>query len=128
MKASEAKFRNLVENAAAGIVTTLPDGQMLNANKAALQIFGYAKEEELSNKPIVERYADPEDRGRLLQLIKDKGVAKGFEVRMKRKDDTLFWASLNMIVQVQLKPGNDNCWLLPKILLNANKLRMNCPD
>ena len=36
LKASEAKFRNLVENAAVGILTTLPDGQILSANRAVI--------------------------------------------------------------------------------------------
>jgi len=48
----------------------------------------------------LERYANFEDRQRLLELIREKGAAKGFEVRMKRKDNSIFWASLNAITQV----------------------------
>jgi PAS domain S-box-containing protein len=100
LRASEAKFRNLVENAAAGILTTLPDGRVLSANRAGLEIFGYDSEEEIKKKSVAEHYVDPDNRRELLRLIEKTGVAKGFEVRMKRKDDSAFWASLNIITQI----------------------------
>ena len=46
LRLSEEKFRNLVENAAVGIATTLPDGCVLTANKAVLDVFGYDTEQE----------------------------------------------------------------------------------
>ena len=99
LKASEAKFRNLVENAAVGILITASDRYVVSANKAALDIYGYNSEEELTNTSIFSLFADPEDGNRLLKLMQEKGVAKGFEVRMRHKDGTLFWASLNIITQ-----------------------------
>lgn len=100
LKASEAKFRNLVENAAAGILTTLPDGRILSANKAALEIYGYDSEEGFTKASVLALYVNPDDREELLKLIEKKGVAKGFEVRMKHKNGTPFWASLNIITQI----------------------------
>jgi PAS domain S-box-containing protein len=100
LKASEAKFRNLVENAAVGILTTLPDGRILSANKAALEIYGYDSEEELTKASVLALHVNPDDREELLKLIQIKGVAKGFEVRMKHKNGTPFWASLNVITQI----------------------------
>jgi PAS domain S-box-containing protein len=99
LKASEAKFRNLVENAAVGILTTLPDGRILSANKAALEIYGYDSEEELTKASILALYVNPGDMEELLKLIQIRGVAKGFEARMKYKNGTPFWASLNVITQ-----------------------------
>ena len=99
MKASEAKFRNLVENAAAGILMTLPDGHIVSANKAAMEIYGYTSPEQLTNMSVLSHYANSEERKRLLELIREKGVAKGFEVSMRRRNGTPFWASLNVITQ-----------------------------
>jgi PAS domain S-box-containing protein len=99
LKASEAKFRNLVENAAVGILTTLPDGRILSANKAALEIYGYDSEEELTKASILALYVNPGDMEELLKLIQIRGVAKGFEARMKYKNGTPFWVSLNVITQ-----------------------------
>jgi PAS domain S-box-containing protein len=100
LRASEAKFRNLVENAAIGIVVSLPDGRVLSANRALLEVFGYDSEEDIRKKSVVELYAKASDRRRLLRLIEKTRVAKGYEVRMKRKDGTTFWASLNVITQI----------------------------
>jgi PAS domain S-box-containing protein len=99
LKASEAKFRNLVENAAAGILITVPEGQVVSANKAAMKMFGFTSEEEIGVTTSPARYANPEDRKRLLEMVNEKGAAKGFEAQMLRLDDTLFWASLNVITQ-----------------------------
>ena len=100
LKASEAKFRNLVENAAVGILTTLPDGSILSANRAALEIFGYDPRENLMELSVGALYWNPDDRAELLELIAQKGAAKGFEARMKHKDGSPFWASLNVITQI----------------------------
>ena len=99
LKASEAKFRNLVENAAAGIVNTLANGRVLSANKAAQEIYGFETEEEMLGASMLERYVEPEDRKRMLDIVQKEGVAKGFETRMRRQDGRMFWASLNVIVQ-----------------------------
>ena len=99
LKASEAKFRNLVENAAAGILNTLADGRIFSANKAALEIYGFETEDELIDVSILARYVDIEDRKRMLEIVQKEGVAKGFETRMRRKDNSIFWGSLNVITQ-----------------------------
>jgi PAS domain S-box-containing protein len=100
LKASEAKFRNLVENAAIGILTTFSNGSIIGANKTAVQIFGFGSSEELASQSVLARYVDPRDRQRLLEFVDLTGVAKGFEVRMKHKDGSPFWASLNVITQM----------------------------
>jgi len=105
LRASEAKFRNLVENAAAGILVNTPEGQVLGANRAGLEILGFDSEEEIQKTSIEERYVNIGDRKTLLGLLERYGVAKGFEVMVKRKDGTPFWASLNVITQVAESGG-----------------------
>ncbi|MCK9355948.1 MAG: PAS domain S-box protein [Dehalococcoidia bacterium] len=99
LRASEARYRNLVENAAIGILVCRPDGTILSANRAVLEVFGYDSEEEIVETSVVEFYENPEDRRRLLGPIETTGVVRGLEVRMKRKAGVAFWASLNVIVQ-----------------------------
>jgi PAS domain S-box-containing protein len=105
LKASESKFRNLVANAASGIVTTLADGRVINANPAALLIYGYASEEEIRTTSAAARYVKREDRDRLLSLIAEKGMVTGFETRMLRQDGTPFWASLSVMRQTDPAGG-----------------------
>jgi len=99
LRASEAKFRNLVENAAAGILITLIDGGIISANKAALEQLGFDSEKELKKRFAVELYVNAEDRKRLLEYLMENGVAKSYEVQWKRRDGTPFWVSLNVIPQ-----------------------------
>ncbi len=100
LKASEARFRNLVENAAVGIIVNLPDGRILNANRAILETFGYDSEDDIKRTTTVQLYVNRDDRLRMLELVQERGVAKGFEAQMRRKDGATLWASLNVITQV----------------------------
>jgi len=100
LSASEAKYRNLVENAATGIVVSSREGRILSANRAALRDFGYESEDDIGEVPAAELFAEPDDTRRLAGPIEDRGIARGFEARMKRRDGTSFWASLNVITQV----------------------------
>ncbi|MHB1377126.1 MAG: diguanylate cyclase domain-containing protein [Candidatus Humimicrobiaceae bacterium] len=102
VKVSEAKFHNLVENAPIGILISLIDGQILIINEAALKIYGFKTEGDFrkSMSLAYSYYANPEDRKSLLAILYEKGMAKDFEVIMKRSDGTTFWASLNVIIQI----------------------------
>ncbi len=61
---------------------------------------GYESKEEFMQIPASARYYDIEDRKRLLELIAKQGKAKDFEVRLKRKDGSLFWGSITIIPQI----------------------------
>ena len=107
LKESEAKFYNLVENASMGILISLPDGHILSVNKAALKMYGFKTEEEFRKSLALaySYYANPEDRKLLLAILRENGVAKDFEIIMKRSDGTQFWASLNAITQISESGG-----------------------
>jgi PAS domain S-box-containing protein len=100
LRVSESKFRNLVENAATGIVVSSRDGRILSANRAALRDFGYESEDDIGETPAAELFVNPDDAQRLAGPMENKGIARGFDVRMKRKDGGSFWASLSVISQV----------------------------
>jgi PAS domain S-box-containing protein len=100
LKASEARFRNLVEHAAIGIIVNLLDGSILTANRATLEIFGYDSEQDIKRTSTSQLYVNPDDRRDMLRHLENTGVVKGFEVRMRRKNGDIFWASMNIITQV----------------------------
>src|SRR3990172_163369 len=100
LRQSEEKFRTLAENLPIGIAITAHDGRFLMANEALQRMRGYGSREELMRATISQRYYDPKDRDRWLQMIKEKGKVDGFEIRLKRKDGSLFWASFNSITAV----------------------------
>ncbi|MFH1639970.1 MAG: PAS domain S-box protein, partial [Chloroflexota bacterium] len=92
LRASEEKFRNLVENAPVSMSVVTPGSERTEPNRATLEMYGYDSKEDFRRKLSIERYDDPQDRERWRALA-DKGPVKNFEVRLKRKDGTVFWAS-----------------------------------
>ncbi len=99
LKSSEERYRTLVDNAPIGISITTPDGRTFDRNKAVQQMHGFVSKEEMMRLSPVERYFDPNDRRIFLDRL-EKGPVFDFEVRLKRKDGSNFWASLTAIPQV----------------------------
>jgi len=87
LKLSEAKFRSLFENAFDGIYQTTPDGKIISANPALVQMLGYDSEKELRGIDIAhDLYADPEERELLIKKLEKKGELRNIELTLKRKD------------------------------------------
>ncbi|GEM_PF-375460 len=95
---SEAKYRNLFENAVEGIFQVTAEGRYLSINPALAQIHGYTSPEEMmrSVTDIAHQlYVDPSRRAELMRLIREEGSVKNFEIMMRRKDGSLLWGSIN---------------------------------
>ncbi len=95
LKKSEEKYRLLLEQSPTGIITTNPEGKVLNANRAMETITGYSLE-ELRNIDIASIYESPEDRKKLLEGLSRFGVLGNYAVQLKRKDGTRYDALLNV--------------------------------
>ncbi|MBI4827625.1 MAG: PAS domain S-box protein [Nitrospinae bacterium] len=82
---SEAQYRALFENSRDAIYMTRPEGRLVDANQAFLDLFGYTRGEllELSAEQL---YADPADRLRLIELTHAQGGVKDMEIRFVRKN------------------------------------------
>jgi len=95
VKRSEARYHGIFDNAAEGIYQATLDGRLLLANPAMAQIFGYSSPEELRGRltDIGQVYADPAQRARFMHELEEKGIIKGFEVRLIRRDGTTAWVS-----------------------------------
>ncbi len=85
IKESEIKYSSLIDQAADAITVVHFDGSILEVNKSAETLFGYAKAELLTMKMKELVFAgDPSPR--LAEVAKGKGIV--YERRMKRKDST----------------------------------------
>lgn len=88
----------MIEAVPVGISITTPEGETIECNSQAFKILGYDSKEESLKIPVLNHYSNPEDRKRFFELAKD-GVVKNFEVQLKRKDNTVIWASISSQVQ-----------------------------
>jgi PAS domain S-box-containing protein len=60
LRGSEKRFREIFENTAVGVYRTTPDGQILMANPALVQMLGYSSFEELSQRNLEEEGFEPQ--------------------------------------------------------------------
>ncbi len=105
---SEKKYRSIFENAVEGMFQSTPDGQLITANPAMARIFGYATPEEMINQVHnigLQLYSNEKDRRSFQQLLKEHGIAGGFEAPFYRQDGTVLWGTLNVRA---VKDSDDN--------------------
>ncbi|OQX03396.1 MAG: hypothetical protein BWK80_55755, partial [Desulfobacteraceae bacterium IS3] len=89
LRKSEEKYRSIFENAVEGIFQSVPGGGYLSVNPAFAKIFGYdSPQDVLASVTDVAKqlYVNPEDREELVRIIKENGMAEGFEIQLYRKD------------------------------------------
>ena len=90
----KGRFRKLVENNPVGMSISTPEGKVIEANPAALKMFGYESIEEFHEVSMNSHWCDSKDKDRfLLELVKHS-IVTGFEARLKRKDGSPFWVSI----------------------------------
>ena len=96
LRESQQRFKSIFENAPIGFYRTTPDGQILDANPALIQMLGYASFEELSAVNLETHDYHPEyPRHRFRKLIERDGEIKGMESFWKRPDNTLAYIRKN---------------------------------
>nr|WP_322711273.1 PAS domain S-box protein [Nostoc sp. ChiSLP03a]MDZ8212475.1 PAS domain S-box protein [Nostoc sp. ChiSLP03a] len=94
LQRSETKFRNIFENSQVGIFRArLSDGLFLDANQRFANLFGFdSPEEVIGLLHGVDCYVNPSDRQQALKLLNRDGKLQNFEVQLRKRDGTLFWA------------------------------------
>jgi PAS domain S-box-containing protein len=98
LRASEAKYREIFENALEGLFQSTPQGRYISANPALARILGYGSPAELMAEMADIRgqlYANPGDRDELLRLLEEYGEVRDFETVFRRRDGAPRWCSVN---------------------------------
>ncbi|HPD22249.1 MAG TPA: PAS domain S-box protein [Desulfomonilia bacterium] len=85
---SEERYRSLFEDSRDAIYTVSRDGVILDANGAAMELFGYGHAEMIGMN-VQQLYADPGVRAYFQSEIEEKGAVRNFEVRLKKKNGTV---------------------------------------
>ncbi len=102
LRDSERRFRNLLETVPVGITVSTPEGEIIEANSAIVQMFGFDTKEEFVLIPASEYYYFPEDRKRFVEAH-DKDAVIDLELTVKRKDGTPFTGIVSSITQKSKK-------------------------
>jgi PAS domain S-box-containing protein len=89
LRESEVRFRSVFESSTIGIYRTMPDGRILMANPALVQMLGYETFEDLARRNLEEDGFYPEHpRNQFRQRIESDGEGRGLESAWKKKDGT----------------------------------------
>jgi len=102
LRESEDKYRSLFEESRDAIVLTTQQGKFIDANPAALELFGYTKEEILKMN-FQKLYVDPDEGYRFQKEMKEKDSVQDFETKLRRKDDV----EMDCIFDVVCRQGDD---------------------
>ena len=95
LQASELRYRTLFESCPIGVGLATKEGEILECNDVMLQMTGYS-EVELLQVNLRDTYQNPEEHALLLKRLQTDGCVHDFEVELKRKDGTPYYASLTI--------------------------------
>ena len=89
LQESEKRFRTLYENSTLGLYRTTPDGKILLANPALIQMLGYSSFEELAQRDLEQEGYEPGyERSEFQIQIERDGQVRGLESSWKKNDGT----------------------------------------
>lgn len=96
LKESEERFRAIAETSPVQIsVSRVEDGEILFANRAHGEAFGYAVSELIGRKGF-DMWVNPGDREKLIKTMGEQGYVKDYEFLVKKADGTSFWISTSV--------------------------------
>jgi PAS domain S-box-containing protein len=96
---AEEQYRNIFENTSEGIYQSTTEGQFITANPSMAKMFGYCSPEELIssiNNIATEIFADPQERLRVIILLKKQEKINGFEFKALKRDKKIIWVRANI--------------------------------
>jgi PAS domain S-box-containing protein len=95
LRASEERYRSLVDNATYGIYRVTADGALLDVNPAFVEMLGYPSKEDLLTRNIAtDIYRTAEERDRLIQQSLTADRLDSVETQFRRRDGTLLTVRL----------------------------------
>jgi len=77
-------------------ISSLADGTILYCNDLCRMAFGLTASESLHRQKAETLYNNPAERQELLDILAVEGLVREAEVRLKKADGTLFWATVSM--------------------------------
>jgi diguanylate cyclase (GGDEF)-like protein/PAS domain S-box-containing protein len=95
---AEKKYQDIFDGAIEGMFQASAEGAPMTVNHALARILGYDSPQDLQSavKNVSQDvWVDPEERARYMRQMAQQGFVQGFECRLKRKDGTIIWVSLN---------------------------------
>ncbi|MHA1199609.1 MAG: GAF domain-containing protein [Candidatus Heimdallarchaeaceae archaeon] len=88
----------IIDQNPSGLAISTSEGEVISGNLAVMKFFGLDTEEEFMKYPAKDYWVDPNNRRKMLEIMKEKGEVKDYEALLKTKDGTPKWASVSLHV------------------------------
>ncbi|MFH1851622.1 MAG: PAS domain S-box protein [Candidatus Neomarinimicrobiota bacterium] len=97
LRQSQTRYRELFDNSPLGFYRTTPDGELLMANPALLDMLGFTSIQELSRNSLIQGSFSGHNYNRedLLAQINSEGKVAGWEAEWTRPDGTILYLREN---------------------------------
>jgi PAS domain S-box-containing protein len=111
LRESEERYRSLVNNLNVGVFrnTSEPQGRFLQTNPALLRIHGYDSVAEFQKLRVTDLYQDAGERKAFVAELLRQGAVVNYELRLKKKDGTPIYASIN--ATIHRGPSGEPDWI-----------------
>src|SRR5262249_27525562 len=98
LRAGEARFRAIFENAAVGIARVAPDGRWMEVNQRLCDIVGYDREDLMTKTYADITYPDDleQDEREMRRMLAGEIDAYVMEKRYYRKNGSVVWVNLTV--------------------------------
>ncbi len=91
VKEAESRYRKLFDEVPVGLYRSSPDGAVLDANAALVEMLGFPDKETLQKANAESIYVDPQERAQWCQIMERDGVVINYEERLRRHDGKVIW-------------------------------------
>jgi len=98
LRESREELKDFVENAIDGLHRVGPDGIILWANRAELEMLGYSAEEYVGHH-ISEFHAEPNTASDILSRLERRETLRNYEAKLRRKDGAIRQVLINSNVR-----------------------------
>ena len=96
LRASEERMRVLQDNLPLGVYRSTPDGRILHANEMLARMLGCTDAVALYTMHTKDFYDEPAQREQIVRVLREHGMIKDWELRMRRIDGTILDVALNV--------------------------------
>lgn len=77
-----------------GLYRTALGGRLLEANPTLAELLACPSVDDLLGSNVIDFYANPVDRMRLVNALDRQGASARFEAQLRRRNGTTFWAEI----------------------------------
>jgi two-component system cell cycle sensor histidine kinase/response regulator CckA len=99
LRESEDRYRTFFNTSRDCVFITSIDGNWIDMNDAAFELFGYSSREELMQVKISNLYSNAEDRAKHIRIIAERGYTKDYPVDLCKKNGVVIHTLITSAVR-----------------------------